>query len=756
MAIDAGALLIGLREGLEALLVLGILFGMLSRLGHAEKGKLLWIGAGLGIVASILVGLLINTFVANWFASEGGAALFEIVVALTAVGILTYMVIWMHKHTTELLASAKRAVHAAVQDGRWVVLATLAFVTVFREGLETVLFFAARSGDVPWTDLVQSGAIGFAVSAAIAFAIFRLTVQVDLRKFFAITGTLLVFIAAGLLIHVVHAAADLGWIGHGTPLWDTSGVLPDEDHWLGGPLHALIGYEDQPTAFALLLYLTYLLGVGGFYLSSLVSPKIRVPARIAAGAVLLLLVASFAFAGTIPARGTGTDAHGHGEDAHAAGVPHDELFANVTQALQAYDGKVGVLVRAHGEPVHYNATTYQSFKEFIDGIWPYTGLPPELLKVDQGTILIDDAHPFDDMPQVDARLVDAWLDPYTLPAVPVKDPVKGTTMDEELSNGHIYLAPGAGPGMGEGDLYEILGLGTYRTWLKMENQSPMYGNVQTAWDYLEYHAKKHWGDKVVVAFAHHVDPHVDANETLDAAARYLASQGVDIVVDAYMSSVHSDAMDTCMMRPHLEHALHEAGFHGPIVKAGMAGTTEAWGRATATYVGQLTAGLPTDAKVSIHLAQHGGNPASSNPCGSGPDMYHANNGAEFQNARDAIQKAIGDRFAIRHVYGQGAAAPDDGVLSPLEALDLDAQQGIEHAIIIPYEFWGNAMDNLVPLRESLGFTPEQRPYYGPGYETRMLHKGIDVRVASAEFSTDMKAEGLLVRIGQAIEGAVQA
>ena len=756
MAVDAGALLIGLREGLEALLVLGILFGMLRRFGHPEKGRLLWFGAAAGVAASVLVGLLIEAFVATWFESQGGAALFEIIVAVTAVSILTYMIIWMQKHTMQLLATAKRAVQVAVDDGRWMVLATLAFVTVFREGLETVLFYAARAGDVSWTTLIVSGVIGFAISAVIAFAIFRLTVQVDLRKFFAITGTLLVFIAAGLLIHVAHAMADLGWIGHGTPLWDTSGILPDEDHWLGGPLHALIGYEDQPTAFGLLLYLTYLVGVGGFYLAGLAKPTRRTPARIAAGAILLLVVSGFAFAGAIPARGPGDHA-GHDAAAAHAGVPHEELFANATAALAGFNGKVGVLVRAHGEPVHYNATTYESFKAFVDAFWPYTGLPQEMLQVDHGTVLIDKAHPWAEEPQVDANLMDAWLTDYPYPAIPITDPAGLHSLDEDLAGGQFYLAPGNGPGVGEGDIYEAVGLGAYRLWLKMENESPMYGYVQQAWDEVEHHAYKHWGDKVVIAFAHHVDPKVDANETTEAAARYLVSQGVDVVVDAYMSSVHSDAMNTCMMMPHTEHALREAGFKGPIVSSGMAGTAASWARATADYAQELVAELPADAPVSILLAQHGGNPASQNLCEDGPEQYHANTKAEFENARTEVAKRFPDRaVTIRHVYGQGAGSPDDGVLSPIEALELDRKDGVEHSIIIPYEFWGNAMDNLVPLRESLGFAPPQLPYYDANYETRMTYHGIDVLVASAHFGTEAKAEALLVRISEAFDEAVQA
>ena len=458
----------------------------------------------------------------------------------------------------------------------------------------------------------------------------------------------------------------------------------------------------------------------------------------------------------IPTAGTGTHS-GHGtDDAHLEGVPHEQLFANATKALEGFDGKIGVLVRAHGEPVHYNATTYQSFKAFVDAFWPYTGLPPELLKIDQGTILIDAKHPWAKEPQLDAGLKDAWLNDYSLPAIPVTDPAGLHSLDEDLADGQFYLAPGAGPGMGEGDLYEAIGLGTYRLWLKMENESPMYGYVQKAWGQVDYHAHKHWGDKVVIAFAHHVDPKVDSNETTEAAARYLVSQGVDVVVDAYMSSIHSDAMDTCMMAPHTEHALREAGFKGPIVKAGMAGTTPSWARATADYARELVAELPANASISIHLAQHGGNPDSQNLCEGGPEQYHRNTKAEFESAKMAVAARFpGRSVTIRHVYGQGAGGAEDGVLSPIEALDLDRKDGIEHTIIIPYEFWGNAMDNLVPLRESLGFAPPQLPYYDANYDTHLTYHGIDVLVASAHFGTEAKAEALLLRIGEAIEAAVE-
>lgn len=743
--LDAGALLIGLREGLEALLVLGILLGMLRRLGHAEQGRRVWLGAVLGVVASVAAGLLVEAAFQAWF-EDTGAALFEVVVALVAVGILTYMVLWMQRHTTQLLGVVKERVALATATGRWGLLAALAFVTVFREGIEVVLFFAARSADVPWSALLVSGAVGLLLSAVVAYAVFRLTVQVSLRGFFGVTGLLLVFVAAGLLVHVGHAAADLGWIPHGEPLWDTSGALPDDGHWLGGPLHALVGYEDQPTMFQLLLYVGYVVGVGGWYLGTLLQPERRARrARSAAVATLLVLFAGAAFAAAL-APGQQHAAH---DDAtlHHAKTDHAVLLADALAALDRQDGRIGVLVRNHGEPVEYNATTYESFKRFIDELWPYMGLPPELLLVDQGTYFIDEEHPWSDQVHAERRLVDAWVRPWGLPALPVTDP-SGLSPYHDFFEGTYYLAPG-GPGLGEGDLYEVFALGAYRTWLKMDNHSPAYFDVEEAFAWLDEHARRHFGDRVVLAYAYSVDPRMRADRSVEAAARQLAEADVDLVIDAYMSSVHSDAMQ-CMMAAHTLHALHAAGYDGPIVPlAGMAGHHPSWARAVAEHVAAEAALRAPGTVLSVHLAQHGGDPASQNACGDGPDQYHENARIQFGLAEQAIQ-ALVPGVAVRHVYGQGADGAEDGVLSPLEALALDEADGVDEAVVVPYEFWGNAMDHLVYLRESLGFEPEQSPYYDAAYETRFTRNGVAVHVTRADYGMDLEAEALLAVIADTV------
>lgn len=752
MAFEPAATLIGLREGMEILLVVGVLLGILSRLGAKDKAWTVWAGVGAGVLVSGILGIVILSTLGAWFEQRGGAEAFEVFVALAAVGVLTYMVLWMQKHAHTMVSQMKEKVEVAVTTGSWFAIGALAFFTVLREGLEVVLFFSALAADASWFDIIWSGIVGFGVSAVIALALFRFMVKVDVKRFFAVSGFLIILIAAGLLVHVAHAASDLGWLPHGEPLWDTSGVLPDEDHWLGGPLHAFIGYEDQPTALQLLAYLAYIAGVGGWYATRLASADKRDRTKTGAIAVLVLLLAVFALGGAVAG---GNDAHDDDTHSatHAQGPPDHNDVITAADAVKAYEGKIGLLIRQHGEWIHYNASTYESVKDFVRGIWPYTGLPPELLTVDDGTYYLDDAHPFSTDLHADPTLVDAWLDAGDLPAVPINDDDADGVV-AALADGPVWFKPGAGSGMGEPDIFEMAGIGVYRTWLKMDNESPMYGTVKRSWDYLATHIEKHYGDKVVAEFAFHVDPKVDPSETVEAAAQRLADAGVDVVFDVYQSSVHSDSMDTCMMRPHSKHALRDAGFEGPILDTVRpAGLTTIWADGVADYVVQLLERYDPTTPVSIQLSQHGGTPGNANPCGEGADKYHQQTKAEFAFALAAITERTADRPApvtVHHVYGQGAGAADDGVLSPREALAMDQQAGIKHSLVIPYEFWGNAMDNLVPLREALGFNPDRGAYYDEDYESTGTYRNVRFTIVSADFSLESKASALLAQIDAAL------
>src|SRR5688500_2944846 len=143
MAFVPEAALIALREGLEALLITGILLGLVTKLGRADARRWVWGGFVAGAVASLAVGLAVQRFLLDAFEAQGGAEVFELVAALAAVGVLTYMIVWMWKHTRELMTTVRAQVADALARGDVIAIAFLTFASVLREGLETVLFYGA-------------------------------------------------------------------------------------------------------------------------------------------------------------------------------------------------------------------------------------------------------------------------------------------------------------------------------------------------------------------------------------------------------------------------------------------------------------------------------------------------------------------------------------------------------------------------------------------------------------------------------------
>jgi high-affinity iron transporter len=290
--LEPAALVIALREGLEAFVVLGIVVLMLRRFGHPGKARIAILGALLGVVASALIALAFE----EAFEEYVGDALFEAIVGVVALAILVYMIVWMQRHTTVVTGRVQEKVRKAVDEGRWGLVATLGFVIVFREGVETVAFFAARSAEgVDWLTLGLSGLLGFALAAFIAFAIFQLSLRINLRKFFAVTGILLVLVSAGLLVSTVHEMEEIGEANgiEETPLlWDLRSSFPHADRCIGeevnetcagtevtanplaGVLHVFIGYSDHPTIVQGVAWLAWVGGFGGWYAMSLRRRKV--------------------------------------------------------------------------------------------------------------------------------------------------------------------------------------------------------------------------------------------------------------------------------------------------------------------------------------------------------------------------------------------------------------------------------------------------------------------------------------------------
>lgn len=251
------SLLITLREGLEAALIIGIVLAYLAQTGNRRAFRPVWLGTGLAVIASLIAGAAVY-FTAGELTAPG-EQIFEGVATLTAAGILTWMIFWMRRQAINIKGQLQAEIRSALGSGSSWGLVGLAFVAVAREGIETVLFLFAATRVAESAILSTSGGlIGLAVAIAIGYTIYKGTSRLNLRTFFNITSILLIFFAAGLLAHSIHEFQEIGFVPTVVEhVWDTSRVLSEESI-LGRFLTALFGYNANPSAVEVIVYLGYL------------------------------------------------------------------------------------------------------------------------------------------------------------------------------------------------------------------------------------------------------------------------------------------------------------------------------------------------------------------------------------------------------------------------------------------------------------------------------------------------------------------
>jgi len=269
---DLGALtsglVIGLREGVEAALIVSIVLAYLARTGNRRYFGRVWLGVAGAVAASAMLGLLIFVTVGEMPAPY--EQLFEGLTLLIAAGIVTWMLFWMRRQAASVSGQLRSAVDQAIGEGGAWALAAVAFVAVIREGVETALFLVGQATAVRASNGAASvlvGALaGLALAALIGVGFYRGTRRIDLARFFRWTGVALVFIAAGLVGQAVHEFVEIGVIGLGAATaYDLNAVLPD-DTGVGAFLHALLGYSATPSWAQVIAHAGYLVVVLAFYL----------------------------------------------------------------------------------------------------------------------------------------------------------------------------------------------------------------------------------------------------------------------------------------------------------------------------------------------------------------------------------------------------------------------------------------------------------------------------------------------------------
>ena len=263
-----------LREGLEASLIVSILFAALRQLGQMHKARAVWVGVGLAILGSLIGGLALYITIHSYVGSTF-QTIFETITYLLAVVLLTSMTFWMQKHSRSL----KREITAkASAAGSGFALGLLAFSTVGREGLESAVFTLAFAFQTNGMLLLLGALLGLLASLGLSFLIYRLGYRLDFRIFFRVMGILLIIFAAGLLGDAIQNMQALGWISLGTtPIWNSAHLL-SEDSTLGDILHTFLGYAQSPTVLQSILYAAYLLVAGSIFFWLTRKPNVGKPA----------------------------------------------------------------------------------------------------------------------------------------------------------------------------------------------------------------------------------------------------------------------------------------------------------------------------------------------------------------------------------------------------------------------------------------------------------------------------------------------
>jgi high-affinity iron transporter len=252
--------LIGLREGLEASLVVGILIAYLVKSGHRDRLRPVWVGVGAAVVLSFAVGGALT------FASEGllqgkQGEIFAGVVSLVAVAFVTWMIFWMRR-TARFLKTELQDKLAAALTVSSAALAVTSFLAVGREGLETSFFLwsaiqATGSSVTP----VVGATLGLLSAVALGYLLYRRAVSLNLARFFTWTGAGLVLVAAGVLSYAVHDLQEGGLLpGLSNLAFDVSGSLPLSS-WQGSLLHGILGFTPETSWLQLAAFVLYLVPV---------------------------------------------------------------------------------------------------------------------------------------------------------------------------------------------------------------------------------------------------------------------------------------------------------------------------------------------------------------------------------------------------------------------------------------------------------------------------------------------------------------
>jgi high-affinity iron transporter len=256
---------IGLREGIEAALIIGIIAAFLRRNGRSDL--LRPVAAGVAVAVGICLAVAVGLQLLSASLEVGQQEALEVIVGIAAIGMVSYMLVWMRRNASAMKGRLEGATAQALAQGTAGALVAMAFLAVLREGFETAVFLLAAFNAAESPLGAGGGALlGILVAVGVGGAIYRGGARLDLRRFFRLTALVLVLVAAGLVASSIHAAQEVGWLTLGGQPVANLDLLADPNTPLAAMLTGVLGVRAEPTLAEALGWLVYLVPMAAYVL----------------------------------------------------------------------------------------------------------------------------------------------------------------------------------------------------------------------------------------------------------------------------------------------------------------------------------------------------------------------------------------------------------------------------------------------------------------------------------------------------------
>ena len=256
---------IGLREGLEAALIVGILVAYVIKIGEDKRVRIILAGVGAAILASVALAFGLNSAVET--VPSGTSEIIAGASSALAVVFVTWMIFWMKSQSKQMGAALRSKVDASLSKSNFA-LFVIAFASVVREGFETAVFMwsagkATNAGDNP----AIGATLGLLVAAAAGYLMFKGALRINITRFFKYTGAFLVLVSAGILAYAVKEFEEVLTLPLQAKTYDVSAILPKESP-IESLLHGLVGFNAAPSILQTVVWFAYLIPVGYVFLKN--------------------------------------------------------------------------------------------------------------------------------------------------------------------------------------------------------------------------------------------------------------------------------------------------------------------------------------------------------------------------------------------------------------------------------------------------------------------------------------------------------